>query len=229
MKPVWHKGQLTKWKDERGFGFIQSSSSTQEVFVHITAFKNSNRRPQVGDVICYQLTVDKNGKVSACNASVEEMTSQLRPNSSSANTPMKFTSKSRAKTSSLLFKTLLLSVIPGLGAVHFALTTGYLIPLILYPVMSVITFTLYAHDKSRAEQRRWRVSERTLHLCELMGGWLGGFVAQRKLHHKSSKTSYQAVFWVIVIIHIGFWLVWLFFSRELINLFFSSAFGRHLR
>ncbi|MBD2362701.1 cold shock and DUF1294 domain-containing protein [Anabaena minutissima FACHB-250] len=226
MKPVWHKGQLTKWKDDRGFGFIQSRDSSQEVFLHITALKHLNRRPQVGDFICYQLIVDRNGKLRASNASLEEITSKPILLFSSSTTPMKFTSKPIVTSSSLALKTLILSLIPSLGSIHFALTTGNLIPLILYPVMSVITFALYTDDKFRAKQNRWRVPEKTLHLCEFMGGWLGGFFAQGKLHHKSSKPSYQVVFWAIVIIHLVFWLVWLFFSRELIHLFLGIASGR---
>jgi len=225
MKPVLHKGQLTKWKDDRGFGFIQPSGSNQEVFIHISAFQNLNCRPEVGDVISYQLALDKDGKVRACHASLEESTSKLISNSSSSTKPIKYTSKPGVKSSSVS-RTLLLSVIPVLGSIHFAITTGNPIPLIVYPVMSVITFALYADDKSRAKQKRWRVSESKLHLCEFMGGWLGGFIGQWKLHHKSSKVSYQFVFWLIVIIHIGFWLVWLFFSKALINLFFSIAFGK---
>jgi uncharacterized membrane protein YsdA (DUF1294 family) len=69
------------------------------------------------------------------------------------------------------------------------------------------------------------VSEKTLHLCELMGGWLGAFIAQQKLHHKSSKLSYQVVFWAIAIIHIVFWLDWLLFNRALLSLFLGSASG----
>ncbi|HAG83699.1 MAG TPA: hypothetical protein DCL61_21760 [Cyanobacteria bacterium UBA12227] len=51
MKPSRHKGQLRVWKDDRGFGFIKPEDGGQEVFLHITAFKDVNRRPQVGDVI----------------------------------------------------------------------------------------------------------------------------------------------------------------------------------
>lgn len=220
MKPALHKGQLIRWKDDRGFGFIQPDDSSQEVFLHITAFKDVNRRPQVGDFICYQLTASKDGKVRACNASIEGVTS----NFSSPSAPKKSISKTVIKSSSLALKTLLLSLLPGLGSIHLVLTTGNPIPLILYPVMSLITFRLYADDKSRAQQGRWRRQENTLHLCELMGGWLGAFVAQQKLHHKSSKVSYQVVFWVIAILHIVFWLDWLFFGRALINLFFAIAF-----
>ena len=217
MKPALHKGQLIRWKDDRGFGFIQPHDGSQEVFLHITALKDVNHRPQVDDVICYQLTASKDGKVRACNAYIEKVKSK----SLSSAAPKKSISRTVDKSLSLALNTLLLSLLPGLGSIHLALTTGNPIPLILYPVMSFITFKLYADDKSRAQQGRWRRQENTLHLCEFMGGWLGAFVAQQRLRHKSSKVSYQVVFWVIAILHIVFWLDWLFFGKALINLFFA--------
>jgi cold shock CspA family protein len=144
MKPTLHIGQLTIWKDDRGFGFIQPNDGTQEVFLHITGLKDVNRRPQVGDFICYQLIASKDGKVRACNASIKEVTSK----SSSSTASKKSISRYVDKSSSLALKTLLLSLLPGLGSIHLALTAGNPIPLILYPVMSLITFRLYADDKS---------------------------------------------------------------------------------
>lgn len=222
MKPVLRKGQLTTWKDDKGFGFIRSSEGNQDVFIHITALKETNHRPQVGDVICYELTVDKNGRVHACNAFIEGVVSKpiLRTSPSSIE---KVTFKPTAKYF-LIFEVLLLSLLSALGAINLALTTFNPIPLILYPVMSFITFAQYADDKYRAKQGRWRISEKRLHLCEFMGGWLGAFIAQRRLRHKSSKVSYQVVFWIIVAIHIVFWLDWLFFGKQLVSLFLSSVF-----
>ncbi|HYX15605.1 MAG TPA: cold shock and DUF1294 domain-containing protein [Nostoc sp.] len=222
MKPVLRKGQLTTWKDDKSFGFIRSSDGNQDVFLHITALKETNHRPQVGDVICYQLTVDKNGRVHACNAFIEEVVSKpiLR---TSPSVIEKAIFKPTVKYS-LIFEVLILSFLPGLGAINFALTTFNPIPLILYPVMSFITFAQYADDKYRAKEGRWRISEKRLHLCEFMGGWLGAFIAQRRLRHKNSKVSYQVVFWVIVAIHIVFWLDWLFFGKRLLGLFLSSLF-----
>ncbi|MEH1970338.1 DUF1294 domain-containing protein [Nostoc sp.] len=219
MKPALHKGQLIRWNDNRGFGFIQPHDGSQEIFLHITALKDVNRRPQVDDFICYQLTASKDGKVRACNAYIEEVKSK----SLSSAARKKSISKTVDKSLSLALNTLLLSLLPGLGSIHLALTTGNPIPLILYPVMSFITFWLYVDDKSRAQQGGWRRQENTLHLCEFMGGWLGAFVAQQNLRHKSSKVSYQIVFWVIAILHIVFWLDWLFFGKALINLFFTIA------
>jgi uncharacterized membrane protein YsdA (DUF1294 family)/cold shock CspA family protein len=213
MKPTRLKGQLMVWKDDRGFGFIKNDGG-QEVFLHITAFKDVNRRPQVGDVINYQLAVGENGKIRACNAFIEGITSQPAPKPSSSTFTERTRSQTASKSSSFMLEVLLLSVVPVLGAINFALTTSNPIPLVLYPAMSLLTFVLYADDKSRARNGQWRVPEKTLHLCELAGGWLGAFVAQRKLYHKSSKSSYQVVFWLIVIIHIGFWVAWFFKFRK---------------
>ena len=68
-------------------------------------------------------------------------------------------------------------------------------------VVSLLTFLAYRSDKRRAEAGKWRIPESTLHLAELAGGWPGAFVAQRTFRHKTSKVSYQAVFWLIVLLH----------------------------
>jgi uncharacterized membrane protein YsdA (DUF1294 family) len=66
---------------------------------------------------------------------------------------------------------------------------------------SVATYALYASDKHRARVGAWRTPESTLHIFELLGGWPGAFLAQRRLRHKSSKGSYLFVFWLIVAVH----------------------------
>ena len=68
-------------------------------------------------------------------------------------------------------------------------------------VISAVTYWAYANDKRRAREGEWRLSEARLHLLEMLGGWPGAFLAQRRLRHKCSKGSYQMVFWLIVIIY----------------------------
>lgn len=210
MKPNLHRGKLTKWKDERGFGFIQPIEGSKEVFLHISELKDATRRPQENDTIDYQRIVESDGRVRACNAFILE----ARKKAAS----VKNNAKPRTANASNfpMVETLLLSILPLLGVTHFAWTIGNPLPLIPYPVMSVLTYALYADDKFRAKRKDWRTSEQTLHLCELLGGWLGGFIAQRTLRHKSKKESYQAVFWIIVIIHYIAWLFWLFRGEELL-------------
>ncbi len=66
-------------------------------------------------------------------------------------------------------------------------------------VVSTLTYWAYKSDKRRALEGEWRIPEARLHLLELLGGWPGAWVAQRRLRHKCSKGSYQFVFWLIVL------------------------------
>jgi uncharacterized membrane protein YsdA (DUF1294 family) len=68
-------------------------------------------------------------------------------------------------------------------------------------VVNALTYWTYARDKQRAQAGEWRVSEARLHLLELLGGWPGALLAQRRLRHKCSKGSFQFVFWLIVLIY----------------------------
>ncbi|MDH3354179.1 MAG: DUF1294 domain-containing protein [Chromatiales bacterium] len=78
----------------------------------------------------------------------------------------------------------------------------------LYIVVSLLTFILYAVDKSAARNGRWRISEKTLHLSALAGGWPGAIFAQQRLRHKSKKRSFRIVFWITAILNGGA-LIWL--------------------
>ena len=83
-------------------------------------------------------------------------------------------------------------------------------PLVLafYIVVSIITFTVYAIDKSAATKGTWRTSESTLHLLSLVGGWPGALVAQQKLRHKSKKQFFRFVYWITVALNCAL-LSWL--------------------
>lgn len=209
MQSSLRSGKLTKWKDERGFGFIQPVDGSQEVFLHISEVKDATRRPQENDTIYYHCVVDSDGKVRACNAFI------LGARNKSASLSNRAKLSDTLVSSFPMIEVVLLSLLPLVGAIHFTWMTRNPFPLVLYSVMSLVTYFLYADDKSRVQQNDWRTSEQTLHLCELAGGWLGGFIAQRVLRHKNKKESYQAVFWAIVILHYIAWLFWLFLGRTL--------------
>ncbi len=86
-------------------------------------------------------------------------------------------------------------------------TLPFLVPA-FYIMMSIITFIIYAFDKSAAINGRWRTKESTLHLWAILGGWPGALMAQQKLRHKSSKQDFRFVFWVTVIMNLG-GFIWL--------------------
>jgi uncharacterized membrane protein YsdA (DUF1294 family) len=74
--------------------------------------------------------------------------------------------------------------------------------------MSLITFGAYYLDKSAARNKDQRISENTLQMLSLLGGWPGAVFAQRLLRHKTSKTEFQRAFWVAVIVNCAA-LVWI--------------------
>lgn len=41
------KGKIASWHDDKGYGFVAPVSGGEQVFVHIKAFSNRNRRPLV--------------------------------------------------------------------------------------------------------------------------------------------------------------------------------------
>ena len=84
---------------------------------------------------------------------------------------------------------------------YFLGYTPLLLP-IIYLSLSVLTYVIYAKDKSAAKSKTWRIPEKTLHLLSLCGGWLGAALAQETLRHKTQKTSFQVVFWLTVVANV---------------------------
>jgi uncharacterized membrane protein YsdA (DUF1294 family) len=106
----------------------------------------------------------------------------------------------------------LLGLVVWHPAVRFHWTTVvYFAATLLF---SLIAFGTFAVDKYRAGTGGRRVPEAVLHTLELLGGWPGSLLAQRTFRHKNRKIAYQAVFWVIVAVHVVLlaWLAWLWWS-----------------
>ena len=58
-------GTLTKWNDDRGFGFITPTQGGPEVFAHISAFPRDGQRPQLGERLSFEIGIGKDGKQQA--------------------------------------------------------------------------------------------------------------------------------------------------------------------
>lgn len=74
---------------------------------------------------------------------------------------------------------------------------------IAYFVASGVSLVLYGWDKAAAGRGARRTPEKTLHLFDLLGGWPGALIAQQQFRHKTAKTSFQAMFWVTVVVNVA--------------------------
>jgi uncharacterized membrane protein YsdA (DUF1294 family)/cold shock CspA family protein len=185
------EGTLTTWNDDRGFGFIAPTQGGQEIFVHITTFSPRSERPQVNQLLSFEVELGPQGKKRAKNVQpIRKVADRKR-------------SRNESPTQ---WGTATLFAIPVFLLVYLAVGVLWKPPLFVaafYVVASVITFMAYAWDKSAARQGNRRTPESTLHLLALACGWPGALLAQQFLRHKSAKAEFRVTFWVTVILNVA--------------------------
>jgi uncharacterized membrane protein YsdA (DUF1294 family) len=71
----------------------------------------------------------------------------------------------------------------------------------VYVLASIATYLAYRNDKRAAQTGRWRTNEGTLLMLGLIGGWPGGLIAQHRFRHKTKKGSFQAAYWLTVVLN----------------------------
>jgi cold shock CspA family protein len=72
-------GTLTKWNDDRGFGFITPTQGGQDIFVHVSAFPKDGVRPTIGEKLSFEIETDAQGKKRAKNLLCPERRAVVRP------------------------------------------------------------------------------------------------------------------------------------------------------
>lgn len=87
----------------------------------------------------------------------------------------------------------------------FGIQTVYSFPLPLLAIfgLNVSTYLVMLIDKIQAVQSGRRLSERSLFLMTVLGGSIGMVTAMYTLRHKSRKTAFQLVVWVIVLLQLS--------------------------
>ncbi|QSX34551.1 cold shock and DUF1294 domain-containing protein [Shewanella avicenniae] len=190
------KGHLSQWHDERGFGFITPVSGDKPVFLHIKEMANKSRRPAVGELLSYELTQDDKGRWQALNAMTIEDKQLLRQQTKQRQQKQQ---QYQAGRSYWVWSWCLWPVLALASWQHW-------LPLytpLWYLAMSLICYIAYAKDKAAARDNSWRIAESTLQIQALLGGWPGALLAQHQLRHKSVKTEFRQLFWLMVILNIA--------------------------
>jgi len=202
------KGKLKSWNDGRGFGFIEPikggpeslAHRNQDIFVHITAFDPRSSCPQINELLWFEIELGPEGKKRAKN--VQLVHRHVQGESSSAPPGIGT-----------------LVAIPAFVLLYIVVTflsTPPLLVAAIYIGISVVTFLVYAQDKSAAQQGARRTPEATLHLLACAGGWPGALLAQQLLRHKSRKSEFLAVFWLTVTLNVTAFVLFCSPLRELL-------------
>ena len=180
------RGVVVMFDAERAFGFIRPDGTKEgeekDVFVHVRNVEgHKNLHP--GQRVSYHLTRTDKGPA-AINVQAGSVLSIPY---------LKYTLIGLGSALLLLF---------GLAAAVNRPTSFALWLVMWVAALSLVTFGIYGYDKGQAQSGGPRVPEAVLHLLGLLGGTPGAFIAMRMFHHKTSKQSFQTIFWLTVAVQL---------------------------
>jgi uncharacterized membrane protein YsdA (DUF1294 family)/cold shock CspA family protein len=188
-------GRVSAWDDQRGFGFITPVDGGARVFVHVSALPRG-RRPSVGDAVSFTEARDDRNRLRATG--VQPVESERRRGVGGGGRLAR----------PVVVAAGFLAVVAALVALD---RVGVAVAA-LYVAVSLVSFGLYAADKSAAQRGARRRPESTLHVADLLGGWPGGLVARHAFRHKTRKQPFRTVFWCTVAANVAV-LGWLVVTR----------------
>ena len=196
------QGQIKKWQEDKGFGFIETENGEQ-VFFHVSEFK-APRRPSLGDKVVFSVGQDNQGRMQAkqiqdlyfVQQKVAQKNQKIRQRNQNRSAQAEFEAgqKKRLFLGVVFYAVLiLLAVMDKLSW----LVIGW------YVALGIVTYMMYAKDKVAAQNGDWRTPESTLHLLSVLGGWVGAMVAQTYLRHKSQKSEFRMTYYLTVLINLA--------------------------
>jgi uncharacterized membrane protein YsdA (DUF1294 family)/cold shock CspA family protein len=231
------EGTIVRWNAERAFGFIRSPQTAADVFFHARDFHGA-AAPRAGLAVIYEeIHVGGKGPramaVQLANGAPLDAPRIGRNNRPLPREVQRGTGAARrpripatAAQQRTLARSRRDAQAPAAASAPVALlfTAGWIgllgwgiyqqrLPawwwtLAAVLALNLLTFVVYAIDKSAARAGSWRTAENQLHLLSLLGGWPGAWLAQQGLRHKSSKRSFQVTYWGTVVLHCAALAAW---------------------
>ena len=228
------QGTVIRWDATRAFGFIRSPDTSADVFFHVRDFKGA-AAPREGLAVVYEeIHVGGKGpRAMAVQPAARQGAAPPTPFASHRSTatssppaaqraqrgPAQEPKPRQARRSRRPTETAdaaapsgiaLLLMLGWVALLAWGVWAGRLPLWVLGAAVGVnlLTFVVYAIDKSAAQNGQWRTKESHLHLLSLAGGWPGAWFAQQWLRHKSRKVEFRAVYWITVVLHCGALLAW---------------------
>jgi len=171
------KGVVVNYDNVRRYGFIRSADFAEDVFFHANDVEG-REEIRAGRLVSFDTKETPKGKA-AINVLLGKQ--QASPAS-------RFGWRAAG----------------GVAAISAILIAGGLHWLAAYLVgVNAVTLLLYGYDKSIAGTGSLRVPENILHSLALCGGSVGALLGQKIFRHKTRKTWFQLVYWVIVAVQVA--------------------------
>ena len=168
------KGIVIKLDPQKGYGFIRSQEAREDVFVHISDVQGSIPL-RIGQHVEFQVVRTAKGLRAV----------QVVPGA--------------MQQSPIVVYGAIGIAAALVGLLALSLLTKIHVLLAWFLSVSAVTFVLYGFDKARAKTSGFRVPELVLHSLSLLGGSPGALAGQKVFHHKTAKTGFQVIFWLIFI------------------------------
>jgi cold shock CspA family protein len=112
-------GKITRWNDDRGFGFIRPAGAESDLFVHVSAFPRDGVRPRVDELISFEVEAGPDGRQRAVRV--------MRPGQRTARRPSAAIER-RSPVRSRLAGALALVAFVGLGLYAWSTFQGRVRP-----------------------------------------------------------------------------------------------------
>ncbi len=176
------QGYIVNFNAEKGYGFIRSDEQEENIFVHISKVKNSETLEQ-GQEVSFDIKKTERG-LSAVNV----------------------IAGAKQRSPYLIFGILSFLFVAVVSA-YLSQKTDFLLAYLI--AINIATFLLYGYDKLISSGDKLRVPELNLQVLALLGGSPSALIAQKFFRHKTIKSSFQLVYWGIVLIQVGV-LVWVY-------------------
>jgi uncharacterized membrane protein YsdA (DUF1294 family)/cold shock CspA family protein len=170
------EGIVVKFDKKRGFGFIRSKALSEDVFVHIRELPDQ-RALSVGQQVQFE-TENTDKGLSA----------------------VKVIPGSKRVSPYWLYG--ISAIMLTLAMITFFFYNGLHIIIAYIISINLSTFLFYGFDKMIAGSSLLRVPEWILHGLSIGGGSPTGLIAQKVFRHKTIKSSFQFVYWAIVVIQV---------------------------
>lgn len=80
--------------------------------------------------------------------------------------------------------------------------------IIYFLIINLIGFLAMYIDKQKAKKGKWRISENSLFILTLLGGWIGTIAGMYTFRHKTKKLKFTVGFPVIAITEVALVIYW---------------------